>query len=571
MRKIVLLFILAASASLLQAQSVGIGTTTPNASAQLDIVSTTKGLLIPRMTGAQRAAIPSPVIGLMVIQTNTEAVPPSSPGLYLFSAPVPPLLFPSWRRIARTDEITSGTSTWTLNGDDQYSNVAGNVGIGTSANINEKLTVKGDALFVYPGSSSSSGVTLSLMGNTTSTSRINFIKPDSSVLASIYASDLVDRLTLQQGTNTNQLVLAANGRIGIKMATPTEALHVFGNIRSTDTIRADNDLEAGVDIRAGGRIDATGTIRGGALWSDGVLTVSGNSLFAGTATVSGELSTNTGVTINDAVGTLAFRTGGNDKGFVQLSGDNLRVGTYSSNTTGKFVVRTGGGDHFTVDADGNTAVGIDPTGLVAKFAVFGKSRFIANGGDAFSTTGNAVINGNAVIDGKLTVDNNLEAIKINGNDPAINFFEANVQKGYLWMVNNDMNLGTSNSTGKMYLNSSQINMQTDQVTIGTSIATPSTYKLGVGGRILCEELKVKLQSAGWPDYVFSKDYKLKSLEEVENFIKTNNHLPNIPSAQVIEKEGLEVGDMQRRMMEKIEELTLYVIDLKKEIEVLKKK
>jgi hypothetical protein len=139
------------------------------------------------------------------------------------------------------------------------------------------------------------------------------------------------------------------------------------------------------------------------------------------------------------------------------------------------------------------------------------------------------------------------------------------------VINNDVNLGTSNATGKMYLNSSQINMQTNQVTIGTSITTPSTYKLGVGGRILCEELKVKLQSSGWPDYVFSKDYHLQPLEEVEHFIRTNNHLPNIPSAQVIEKEGIEVGDMQRRMMEKIEELTLYVIELKKEIETLKKK
>ena len=92
----------------LHAQNVGIGTTAPNNSAMLDIISTSKGLLIPRMTGAQRTAIPSPAIGLMVIQTNTETVPPSSPGLYLFEGFG---VSGIWRRIARTDEITSGTST----------------------------------------------------------------------------------------------------------------------------------------------------------------------------------------------------------------------------------------------------------------------------------------------------------------------------------------------------------------------------------------------------------------------------------------------------------------------------
>jgi hypothetical protein len=127
--KQILFFLFAAVASqLVNAQSVGIGTTAPNASAQLDVTSTTKGLLIPRMTGAQRIAIATPVIGLMVIQTNTETVPPSSPGLYLYEQVG---AFQVWRRIARTDEISA--STWTVSGPNQYSNVSGNVGIGTTA------------------------------------------------------------------------------------------------------------------------------------------------------------------------------------------------------------------------------------------------------------------------------------------------------------------------------------------------------------------------------------------------------------------------------------------------------
>jgi hypothetical protein len=85
---------------------------------------------------------------------------------------------------------------------------------------------------------------------------------------------------------------------------------------------------------------------------------------------------------------------------------------------------------------------------------------------------------------------------------------------------------------------------------------------------MCEELRVQLR-ANWPDYVFNNNYKLLPLAELKKFIQQNNHLPNIPKASVIEKEGIEVGDMQKKMMEKIEELTLYILDLQKQVDELK--
>ncbi len=101
------------------------------------------------------------------------------------------------------------------------------------------------------------------------------------------------------------------------------------------------------------------------------------------------------------------------------------------------------------------------------------------------------------------------------------------------------------------------------VGIGVTQANlPNNYKLAVNGRIICEELRV--QTYPWPDYVFSPEYQLPTLAEVEKYIHENRHLPGIPAATVVEKEGLAVGDMQRLMMEKIEELTLYMIQLKKE-------
>jgi len=90
------------------------------------------------------------------------------------------------------------------------------------------------------------------------------------------------------------------------------------------------------------------------------------------------------------------------------------------------------------------------------------------------------------------------------------------------------------------------------------------YKLAVNGNVICTELRVKLQG-NWPDYVFADGYQLKSLEEVEAHIQSENHLPGIPAAAEIEKEGIAVGDMQKKMMEKIEELTLYLIDQNKRL------
>lgn len=107
-----------------------------------------------------------------------------------------------------------------------------------------------------------------------------------------------------------------------------------------------------------------------------------------------------------------------------------------------------------------------------------------------------------------------------------------------------------------------------QVGIGT--LQTGSFKLAVEGKVAAREVKVTLENP-FPDYVFGKDYRLMPLNELEKFIQTNQHLPNIPSAKKVkENEGIEIGDMTVRLLEKIEELTLYVIELKKENEALKK-
>lgn len=99
-----------------------------------------------------------------------------------------------------------------------------------------------------------------------------------------------------------------------------------------------------------------------------------------------------------------------------------------------------------------------------------------------------------------------------------------------------------------------------QVSIGTTEQAPVGYRLAVDGKAVMEEIKVEISSA-WPDYVFESDYDLRSLQETKAYIEKYKHLPEIPSAAEINENGIEVGDMHSRLLKKIEELTLYQIEL----------
>lgn len=95
------------------------------------------------------------------------------------------------------------------------------------------------------------------------------------------------------------------------------------------------------------------------------------------------------------------------------------------------------------------------------------------------------------------------------------------------------------------------------------------FLLYVKKGIRTEKVKVELASGIWADYVFEDDYELMSLDKVEEFINTNGHLPNVPSAAEVEKNGINLGEMDALLLEKIEELTLHMISLKKENEEMK--
>lgn len=139
-----------------------------------------------------------------------------------------------------------------------------------------------------------------------------------------------------------------------------------------------------------------------------------------------------------------------------------------------------------------------------------------------------------------------------------------------YKYNGQIAVKNSPSSPKMYFrstNSSGIGTWTQVVhsegnqvingNLGIGTTNPGVYKLAVKGKIRAEEIKVE---TGWADYVFKNDYNLPTLEEVEKHIKEKGHLINIPSAAEVEENGIQLGEMNRLLLEKIEELTLYILE-----------
>jgi len=256
------------------------------------------------------------------------------------------------------------------------------------------------------------------------------------------------------------------------------------------------------------------------------------------------------LTINATDPTINFLNAGTAKGFIQADGNHMKLSTYNTNTTGNLVFNIRGTDRMTVASDGNVGVGI--SNPVTKFQI--------TGGSEASTTSHGYFMLGAETGTNIVFDNNEIQARNNGNTSTL----------YMQTDGGNMYIGDpSNFNASHRLGVDGNTVITGGLRIGTTVS-PGGYKLAVDGKAICTELVVRLVP-NWPDYVFAKDYKLTRLDEVEEFIKQNNHLPGIPSAKTIETNGLSIGEMQKMQMEKIEELTLYIIDLKKEIEKLKEK
>jgi hypothetical protein len=174
---------------------------------------------------------------------------------------------------------------------------------------------------------------------------------------------------------------------------------------------------------------------------------------------------------------------------------------------------------------------------------------------------------------RLTIRNG--AIRLsNPGQSIINFSGSNyVDIGYVGWYDNDLSLRVwnkdnsniilgTNNLPRFYINSS------GQVGIGTN-NMPTGHLLYVAGSAIAEQMVVKLRGS-WPDYTFESSYNLRPLSQVESYIKENKHLPEIPSAIEVKANGINLGEMDALLLKKIEELTLYTIELNKRIDELEK-
>lgn len=188
--------------------------------------------------------------------------------------------------------------------------------------------------------------------------------------------------------------------------------------------------------------------------------------------------------------------------------------------------------------------------------------------EALDVIGNCKVSANAYVGGVISQNSGTGSQTVTLSCPNSNDVSLVLKRvgtgSYDWRVRNSAGIlryENSADDGATYTEYMRMDLN-GNVGIGT---TSTIYKLNVCGAIRATELRLE---TGWCDYVFEPDYQLRPLSEVESFIKENKHLPEINPAADVENNGLQVADMSARMIKKIEELTLYMIDADKRIKAL---
>ncbi len=245
------------------------------------------------------------------------------------------------------------------------------------------------------------------------------------------------------------------------------------------------------------------------------------------------IPTNSYLTLDSGNGSVLFL----DPNEIYGSG-TLHIGSKSGDIV-KFrtVSETSSSDKFVIKNNGNVGIGL--------------------------TTPNYELNihdpGTGTIDSRVQLTNTDTGTSwSDGFQIIMNGSSNNYKVNLLNRENSDMGFWTNNTERVTISN-------TGNVGIGTT--DTKGFKLGVQGKIAAEEVKVAVY-ANWADFVFNKDYNLPTLKDVEQHIKDKGHLKDIPSAEAVKKNGIFLGEMDAKLLQKIEELTLYTIAQQKQIEAL---
>lgn len=428
-----------------QKENVGIGTTKPDQSAILDLSSTNKGLLMPRVTLQQRSSIQNPANGLIVYQTDMIS------GFYYYDGK-------EWKSVG--GETTQNSVTDAFN--------------------------------------------WGLTGNSGTNPATNFIGT----------------------TDSAPLTFKVNNSVAGYL-NPAQGLTFFGP------------------------------------YAGGSLTSISNTAIGNAAMLNNTSSGNS----NTAVGEAALR--GNTTGSYNIG---MGVNTLRSNQTGSYNSAIGVNALYSSTGSNNTAIG-------------GNALYSNTTGEENTAIGGAALNANISGSRNFALGVGALGAKTSGNDNLAigNFAGQNnltgsknvfigLQSGQSETGSEKLYIANSNTiTPLVYGDFSAKYIAVGELSVADrAAATSGGYRLLVKGGMITEKIKVATATTvDWSDYVFEEDYKRMPLEDIEKFVKENKHLPNVPSTAEMMTNGNDLGKTDAKLLEKIEELTLYMIEMNKEIKALK--
>ncbi|GGH79770.1 hypothetical protein HNQ91_005009 [Filimonas zeae] len=386
----------------------------------------------------------------------------------------------------------------------------------------------------------------------------------------LYYTNSTSVITSNDRTNGNYYPMGfyaskfyfSDGSVGVGTLSPTSKLDVNGLITSTGNSTAGMTPVTNISALSGYKI--SGNIAN--LAQNGITFTSG---FGGGAAIGfyRGSSYNTGIdfytntTANASAGGMIHRMRLNEQGNLGLGTTTpvYKIHSYAAaNTTIASALIAGEyfGPIIGVKSSTSSYYALNVVNNLLQPEVNGQGtsllyvRADGNVGIGTSTPANKLyVNGNMGISGPIYMPGGTLYSDVNNMASLHN-------GGFVWA-------NTANTTSKMVLGSDATLSLYGNMYIGT---TNNQKDLNVNGKI--KTRKVTVTQTNWPDYVFDSSYQLKPLHQVEKFITANKHLPEVPSAATVAKEGIDLGDNQVVLLKKIEELTLYIIQQNKRIESL---
>jgi trimeric autotransporter adhesin len=588
--------------------SVGIGTTSPDNSAILDLSSNTKGFLLPRMTLQERTAIVNPAKGLIVYQTNLIS------GAYIYDGK-------DWSAMSSTEaKLTSeDNSIWQtvgnagLNANDNFIGTTDKTSIIFRVNNLKSGMIdfeRGNLFMGYRAGQISSSYNSVVLGalamqkaNTSGNNNAmgfqsmfnnesgnhNIAIGTGSLHANLSGNNnvAIGSLSGYKAIGTGNVFLgyqSGYGELGNDLLVVSNSANrtplIYGNFENSKIGFNTQELTNTVNINS--TIDNNSGLRFQKMNSNSPVSSSNGKVL--TLNSNGDV-----ILTSDLVGTaVAAAT------FWQAKDnniENINAGTVaiksslSSPNIDAYALNVGNGGlklPFINQAD--KILGLDATGKV--IAVNMPSSTVtgpvynSSGIWSLDNEGNAQANlayGMRVHMYGITLD--WGGIRFSGLNSEHPPFESNglalsldIEGNVILTKNADGGSGGSATSVWDNFAGSIRTPNEEKVVIGKGINfLPEGYSLYVKKGILAERVRVAVANSDkWADYVFSANYRLMPLKEVETFIKANNHLPNVLSAEEIAEGGIDLAEMAAKQMEKIEELTLYVIEQNKRIENLEK-